>query len=279
LLGSNGGALNTLSDDAATTVTPVSNNIQLAGTANQIKTTAGSGVITFSLIGPFTPSTFTAHSVLLGEGTSSIGTVGPGTTGIPLIGQGASADPIFGTAIVAGGGTGATTLTSHGVLLGNGTSAVTATTAGTNGQVLLGSTGAAPAFGTLTTSTGIAFTTGAASLALNIKQGGFNLNTVSGTSGTLAAQNMYLCTNAGATTLALPATAAVGDTYLVVGASTNTGGWVITAGAGQTISDGADSTTVSITSPSSAFETVSIICTDTNTGFAVLYYNDSIIFA
>lgn len=37
---------------------------------------------------------------------------------------------------VANGGTGAVTLTSHGVLLGQGTSAITATSAGTAGQVL-----------------------------------------------------------------------------------------------------------------------------------------------
>jgi len=48
--------------------------------------------------------------------------------------------------IVAEGGTGAQTLTSHGVLLGNTTSAITATAAGTTGQVLTGVTGSAPTF-------------------------------------------------------------------------------------------------------------------------------------
>ncbi len=47
---------------------------------------------------------------------------------------------------VVEGGTGATTLTSHGVLIGNTTSAITATTAGTTGQVLTGITGSAPTF-------------------------------------------------------------------------------------------------------------------------------------
>lgn len=118
------GTLDTLSDNSNITVAPVANNIQLAGTADQITTTAGSGEITFSLIGPYTPASYTAHSVLLGEGTASIGTVGPdATSGIALISQGSSSDPIFGTVTVPGGGTGATTLT--GVLIGNGTSAVT----------------------------------------------------------------------------------------------------------------------------------------------------------
>jgi hypothetical protein len=56
---------------------------------------------------------------------------------------------VSGTLPVANGGTGATTLTSNGVLYGNGTSTVQVTAAGTNGQLLLGNTGAAPTFATL----------------------------------------------------------------------------------------------------------------------------------
>ncbi|WP_175692952.1 hypothetical protein [Burkholderia ambifaria] len=48
---------------------------------------------------------------------------------------------------VAQGGTGRTTLTAHGVVLGNGPSTVNITSAGTTGQVLVGATGADPAFG------------------------------------------------------------------------------------------------------------------------------------
>ena len=56
---------------------------------------------------------------------------------------------VTGTLPVGNGGTGAATLTPNGVLYGNGTSQVQVTTAGTNGQLLLGNTGAAPAFATL----------------------------------------------------------------------------------------------------------------------------------
>lgn len=48
---------------------------------------------------------------------------------------------------VADGGTGASTLTDHGVLVGSGAGAVTALAVGTTNQVLVGSTGADPAFG------------------------------------------------------------------------------------------------------------------------------------
>lgn len=70
-------------------------------------------------------ATLTAHNVMLGEGTSTVAFAAPGATvGVPLISQNASTDPIFGTASVAGGGTGATTLTANGVVVGEGTSAV-----------------------------------------------------------------------------------------------------------------------------------------------------------
>lgn len=67
------------------------------------------------------------------------------------------------------GGTGAITLTDHGVLLGSGTGAVTAAAVGTNGQVLVGSTGADPAFATLTSSgSTISYTPGAGSLNVDL---------------------------------------------------------------------------------------------------------------
>lgn len=46
---------------------------------------------------------------------------------------------------VSQGGTGASSLTDHGILLGSGTGAVTPTAAMTNGQLLIGATGADPA--------------------------------------------------------------------------------------------------------------------------------------
>ena len=50
---------------------------------------------------------------------------------------------------VSDGGTGASTFTANGVIYGNTTSALLATAAGTTGQVLVGNTGAAPSWSTL----------------------------------------------------------------------------------------------------------------------------------
>lgn len=72
---------------------------------------------------------------------------------------------------VARGGVGAATLTDHGVLVGSGTSAVDALAVGSNGQVLVGSTGADPVFATLSSSnSSVTFTTGAGSLGLTVTQ-------------------------------------------------------------------------------------------------------------
>jgi hypothetical protein len=51
---------------------------------------------------------------------------------------------------VSDGGTGASTFTANGVIYGNTTSALLATAAGTTGQVLVGNTGGAPSWATLT---------------------------------------------------------------------------------------------------------------------------------
>lgn len=73
---------------------------------------------------------------------------------------------------VGKGGTGATTLTDHGVLVGSGTSPVDALSVGTSGQVLVAATGADPAFATLTSAVGtINYTTGVNTLALDVNAG------------------------------------------------------------------------------------------------------------
>ena len=63
--------------------------------------------------------------------------------------------------------------TNHAVQVGNSTGSLTSLTVGTNGQVLLGSTGANPVFATLTSSDGsVTFTPGAGTLSLQATGGG-----------------------------------------------------------------------------------------------------------
>ena len=81
---------------------------------------------------------------------------------------------------VKAGGTGDLTLTVNGVLIGETTSAIVATAAGTNGQVLIGATGAAPAFASITAGTGITLTPGANSLTIAASGAGGTTSFVTG---------------------------------------------------------------------------------------------------
>lgn len=70
--------------------------------------------------------------------------------------------------LIAGkGGTGAATLTDHGILLGSGTGAITPLGVATNGQLPIGSTGADPILAALTEGEGIDITNAAGSITLS----------------------------------------------------------------------------------------------------------------
>lgn len=115
------------------------------------------------------------------------------------------------------------------------------------------------------------FTTAANNSANWTLLGTFAANTVTGTSQTLANQNSYISANAALTTFTLPATAAVGDTFLIIGKGA--GFWTIAQNAGQSIHYNASTTTVgvggSITS-TQAYNTMTIQCTVANTEFTVI---------
>jgi hypothetical protein len=70
----------------------------VTGTANQVNVATGTTTPVISLIGPYTPATYTTHGVLIGEGTSSIVALAAGTAGQVLQSGGASADPVYSTA-------------------------------------------------------------------------------------------------------------------------------------------------------------------------------------
>ena len=153
-------------------------------TNNSVNITA-SGIVKYDGTSAFSAVTTTQYNLLVGAASNGIASVAPSAaSGVPVISQGVSANPTFGTCLVAGGGTGAATLT--GVLTGNGTGAVTANAVtangvliggasnavsslgvATDGQVLMGATAAAPAFGTITANGGATITVAANSVAVN----------------------------------------------------------------------------------------------------------------
>lgn len=125
------------------------------GTVNSVAQTVPAG---FSVSGsPVTTTGTLAITYATGQTANSFLATPDGTTGalglrtvvagdLPPINLASTANGgITGTLPVTHGGTGAATLTDHGVLLGSGTAAVTPLAALDDDQLLLGSTGADPA--------------------------------------------------------------------------------------------------------------------------------------
>lgn len=132
----------------------------ITGTVNQITASSPTGAVTLSIpaafIAPGSITATTGMTVTAGGLTVTSGN----TTLTPLNAQGVVYNSAAGVL-----STHATT--NHAVQVGNATGQFTDLAVGTNGQVLLGSTGANPAFATLTsTANTITYTTGPATLNL-----------------------------------------------------------------------------------------------------------------
>lgn len=217
----------------------------VTGTANQVLASPTTGDVIVSLIGPYTPATYTAHGVLIGEGTSSIVATTPGTNGQVLTGN-TGADPSF-QALGTNSG-----LTTSGVVIAKGAGAFVATSAGTSGQVLTSNgAGVDPTF------------QAAAS-------GGLTFNAVAGTTQAMVANNGYYTQNAGQTTLTLPVTCVAGALMQVQGVGA--GGWIIAQNAGQSIQFLSATTTTGVTgtiTSATGKDGITILCIVANTTFIV----------
>lgn len=111
---------------------------------------------------------------------------------------------------------------------------------GTDGYLLIGSTAGNPSGAALTAGTGVSITNGSGSIQLDIVGGGLSWSNI-GASQTLVNNEGYICGSGAGLSLALPASASVGDTIeVVLDGSTS---WTITQGAGQQIRLGNTQTT------------------------------------
>ncbi len=136
----------------------------------------------------------------------------------------------------------------------------------TNGQVIVGSTGATPVAATITGGTGITVTNGAGTITIASNQIDPVWNVVSGTTQTMVINNGYIANNASLVTLTLPSTAAVGSEVNVVGLGA--GGWKIAQNASQLIHLG-DAVTTTGTGGSLAstnqYDAIHLVCVVANT--------------
>jgi len=167
------------------------------------------------------------------------------------------------------GGLGIASPTAHGVLVAEGASAATPIVLGA-GQILIGTTASDPSAATLTAGANINITsaTGAITIAAT-GFGAFAWNDVSGTSQAAAINNGYIISNAGQTTVTIPATSAEGSVFAVQGKGT--AGWILQMNTGQTLHYGNSPTTSagSLTS-TNQWDSVFIVCVTANTTFAVV---------
>ena len=153
-----------------------------------------------------------------GGGTVTSVQVSGGTTGLSASGGPITTSgtiTISGTLVVANGGTGATTLTDGGVLLGSGTGAITALGQATNGQLVIGSSGADPVLATLASSGGTVTITNSA--------GGINLEVAANPTGAnpTAEVGPAAVNGTAATFMRSDAAPALADTAVSAGSYTN----------------------------------------------------------
>lgn len=171
--------------------------------------------------------------------------------------------------VPANGGTGVISPTIHTLPVAQGASNFNFLGPLSNGQLLIGSTGADPVPAQLAAGSNISIMNAAGSITISaIGLGGFSWNTVTGTSQLMISNNGYIANNVGLVTLTLPATSAVGDELDIIGKGA--GGWLVQCGASQTIVLGSSTTSVAGSLASAnAKDSFYMICTVANTEWTV----------
>jgi len=225
-------------------------NINTVGTGS-ITTVGAVNTLTAQLTG------LTDHAVLVGAGTATITNVGPTVTaGQVLQSAGAVADPAFSTATYP------STTTINQILYSSAANTVTGlastiravlTTSSTgvpvwravtDGQIIIGATGAQPIAANITAGTGITITNGANSITVAATGGGFTWTDVTSATQALSVQNGYFTDRGAGVTYTLPATAALGDVIKIDG---KLGLTTIAQNANQSIRFSSAITTVGVT--------------------------------
>lgn len=255
------------------------------GTASYPLVTDGAGNLDFASLtvagGGTGATSITDHALIVGSGTAAVTEIGPLTNGQLVIGS-TGADPVAasltapaaGITITGGAGTvtfaladdlsaveglattgivsrtaantwTATSITQHAVLIGAASEVPANLGPLTNGQLVIGSTGAAPVAATLTAGTDISITEGAGTITINSTAvEGLAWEEVTAASDTIAAGEGFITNRGTLVTVTLPATAAIGDTFGIINKGA---GFVnIAQNAGDQIIFGNQSTTAGV---------------------------------
>jgi hypothetical protein len=143
-------------------------------------------------------------------------------------------------ALPINGGTGVSSPTAHTLPIAEGASNFNFIGPLTNGQLLIGSTGADPIAALITAGSGISIANAAGSITISAT-GNAPYVEVTTTSQAMVTNTEYTANNASLVTLTLPATANIGDEITVNGKGA--GGWLIAQNASQLIHFGSSVTT------------------------------------
>lgn len=141
----------------------------------------------------------------------------------------------------------------------------------TNGQLVIGSTGASPVKATLTAGTNITINNSAGAITISgTGDAGFTWTDVTGATQQMAVGNGYVADRSSLVTFTLPLVSAIGDRVSVVGKGS--GGWSIVYGASQLIHVGSSASTVTTGNIASTnqWDSIQLICVTANTTWSVL---------
>ncbi len=160
------------------------------------------------------------------------------------------------------------TLTQYGIMVGGGASVTNSALTLTDGQILIGATGAAPVAGSITAGAGITVTPGTNTITIAATGTPETCTEVTGTSATAVINNAYVANNASLVTITLPATCVLGSKFTFMGKGA--GFYKVQAASGQTINFGSTATTVagSITT-TGRYDSFTVRCITADTTFVV----------
>lgn len=252
--------------------------------ATAVWTLAGSVTFPITLAQGGTSASLTASNGGIFYSTATAGAILSGTaTAGQILRSGSSAAPSWSTATYPATTTinqllysssanvvGGLATANSAVLTTNSTGVPAWSSSMTNGQLVIGSTGATPVITTLTAGAGVSITNGAGSITISAGGGGFSWTEVTGTSQAIAVNNGYIANNAALITFTLPVTAAIGDTFQIVGKGA--GGWTIAQNASQLIHIGNLVSTTGVggtMSSTNRYDCVEIVCITANTEFTI----------
>lgn len=154
------------------------------------------------------------------------------------------------------------TVTQYSPIVGAASNGLTSLGPLTDGQIVIGSTGASPVAASISAGTGITVTPGAGTITIASTVSALTWSVITADQ-SVVASNGYICNKAGLLTLTLPASPTAGQVFSVTGMNTAVG-WRIAQNANQQIFMGTSSTTIGVGGYIEALnirDSASLVCT------------------